>query len=127
MSEHYSARVMRLSLLPVAASLLFFSGGLASQQAPIVVGSKNFTESYVLAEIMAQTLEFHGLTVEREFGFAGTLVAFEALRAGEIDLYAEYSGTISQAILQTDSEFDGPALVAALAPLGLEPLEPFGF
>ena len=127
MSKHYSARLMRPSLVPVAAALLFFSGGLASQQAPIVVGSKNFTESYVLAEIMAQTLELHGLAVEREFGFAGTLIAFEALRAGEIDLYAEYSGTISQAILQTDSEFDGPALAAALAPLGLDPLEPFGF
>ncbi len=118
---------MRLELLAVAAALACFSGGLAAQQAPIGVGSKNFTEGYVLAEIMAQTLESHGFEVEREFGFAGTLVAFEALRAGEIDLYAEYSGTITQAILQTDTELDGPALAAALAPLGLETLEPFGF
>jgi osmoprotectant transport system permease protein len=127
MSKRYSAAVMRRSLLAVTAALTCLPGGLASQQAPIVVGSKNFTEGYVLAEIIAQTLEFHGLTVEREFGFAGTLVAFEALRAGEIDLYAEYTGTISQAILQTDAELDRPALAAALAPLGLEPLAPFGF
>ena len=118
---------MQPSLLSVAATLALLCGELTAQQAPIVVGSKNFTEGYVLAEILAQTLESHGLTVEREFGFAGTLVAFEALRAGEIDLYAEYTGTISQAILQTDAEIDGPALTAALVPLGLDPLEPFGF
>lgn len=127
MSQRCLARTMRRSLLPIAAALVCFSGGLAGQQAPIVVGSKNFTEGYVLAEIMAQTLESHGFTVEREFGFAGTLVAFEALRAGEIDLYAEYSGTITQAILQMDAELDGPALAAALDPLGLDSLEPFGF
>ncbi len=118
---------MRHNLLAVAAALGLLSGGLTAQETPIVVGSKNFTEGYVLAEILAQTLESEGLTVEREFGFAGTLVAFEALRAGEIDLYAEYSGTISQAILQTNAELDGPALAEALAPMGLDPLDPFGF
>jgi len=118
---------MQRSLLALGAVLACFSGRLAAQQAPIVVGSKNFTEGYVLAEIMAQTLESRGFVVEREYGFAGTLVAFEALRAGEIDLYAEYSGTISQAILRTDADYDWPGLVAALAPLGLDPLEPFGF
>ncbi len=117
----------RNCLLAVAATLACFAGALCAQQAPIVVGSKNFTEGYVLAEILAQALESEGFAVERQFGFAGTLVAFEALRAGEIDVYAEYSGTISQAILQTDAELDGPALAAELAPLGLDPLAPFGF
>lgn len=127
MSKLYWGRAMPRRLLAVAGALAFLSSGLSAQQAPIVVGSKNFTEGYVLAEILAQTLESQGFTVEREFGFAGTLVAFEALRAGEIDLYAEYTGTISQAILQTDAELEGPALAAALAPLSLDPLEPFGF
>jgi len=127
MSQNCSARVMQLSFLPLLAILMCLSGSVAGQAAPIVVGSKNFTEGYVLAEIMSQTLEFHGLTVEREYGFAGTLVAFQALQAGEIDLYAEYSGTITQAILQTNTELEQQALVEALAPLGLEPLEPFGF
>ncbi len=127
MSKHFLAKVMRRKLITVAAVMASFSAGLAAQETPIVVGSKNFTEGYVLAEILAQTLESRGFSVEREFGFAGTLVAFEALQAGEIDLYAEYSGTISQAILQTGAELDGPALAAQLEPLGLDPLEPFGF
>ena len=54
------------------------------QERPIVVGSKNFTESYLLAEIMAQALEADGLTVERRFGFGGTKICYEALRVGEI-------------------------------------------
>jgi osmoprotectant transport system permease protein len=100
---------------------------LVSQDAPIVVGAKNFTEGYVLGEIMAQALEDRGHVVERRFGLAGTLVAFQALSAGEIDLYAEYSGTISEVILQTQANFDGEALARALLPMGLEPLAPFGF
>lgn len=118
---------MRLRSLIATAAMLGVAGSLAGQQAPIVVGSKNFTEGYVLAEIMAQVIELHGVPVVRKFGFAGTLVAFEALQAGEIDLYAEYSGTIAQVILEVDARLEGAALAQALAPLGLEPLQPFGF
>jgi osmoprotectant transport system permease protein len=118
---------MRRRRLITVAALLGLTGNLAGQEAPVVVGSKNFTEGYVLAEIMAQIIESHGVPVVRKFGFAGTLVAFEALRAGEIDLYAEYSGTIAQAILKVDAQLGGPALAQALVPLGLEPLQPFGF
>jgi osmoprotectant transport system substrate-binding protein/osmoprotectant transport system permease protein len=102
-------------------------GGLWSQHAAaqaIVIGSKTFTESYLLAEIMAQLLESHGQVVRRQFGFAGTLVCFEALRTGEIDAYAEYSGTIREVILAPGAPRD---LGAALAPLGVEPLAEFGF
>ena len=91
---------------------------------PIVVGSKTFTESYVLAEIMAELLEANGETVERKFGFGGTLVSFEALRRGEIDVYGEYTGTIREVILEPGAPED---LAAALAPLGAEPLAEFGF
>lgn len=71
-----------------------------AQSEPIVVGSKNFTEGYVLAELVAQTLEAHGIPVERRFGLGGTLVCYEALTTGEIDVYPEYSGTLEQAILK---------------------------
>ncbi len=127
MSASCFAKTMRPSLLLAAAVMLGFAGRLAAQQAPVVVGSKNFTEGYVLAEIMAQVIESQGVPVVRKFGFAGTLVAFEALRASEIDLYAEYSGTIAQAILELDTQLEPAALAEALAPLGLEPLQPFGF
>ncbi|MGD9341962.1 MAG: glycine betaine ABC transporter substrate-binding protein, partial [Chromatiales bacterium] len=64
----------------------------AAERETIVVGTKTFTESYVLGELMAQVLESSGHTVERRFGFGGTLICFEALRNGDIDLYPEYGG-----------------------------------
>ena len=108
-------------------SCLVLCSGLGAQSEPIAVGSKNFTEGYVLAEVMAQLLESRGIRVERKFGFGGTLVAFEALRAGDIDVYAEYTGTISQVILGAEIAFDGGELSAMLAPLGLETLPALGF
>jgi glycine betaine/choline ABC-type transport system substrate-binding protein len=66
----------------------------ASQQNTIVVGSKNFMENRLLAEMFAQLIETHtNLLVERRLGLAGTHVCFEALRTGGIDLYPEYTGT----------------------------------
>jgi osmoprotectant transport system permease protein len=60
----------------------------------VVVGAKNFTEGTILAELMAQALETHaGARIERRYNLAGTQVAFDALRSGHIDLYAEYTGT----------------------------------
>ena len=60
----------------------------------IRVGSKNFAESRLLAELFARLLEARtGLTVERRLGLAGTQVCFEALRTGAIDVYPEYTGT----------------------------------
>jgi len=111
----------------VAAMLLGLILPAVGQQPPIVIGSKNFTESYVLGEIMAQMIESRGTPVIRKYGFAGTLVAFEALRAGEIDAYTEYSGTIAQAILGVDADLEGTALTQALQPFDLEPLGTFGF
>ena len=73
----------------------------------IVVGSKNFAESRLLAEIFAQLLEEKtDLTVERRLGLAGTQVCFEALRSGAIDLYPEYTGTGLVSILDQPSEGD---------------------
>ncbi|MDH4195712.1 MAG: hypothetical protein OEV70_16380, partial [Nitrospirota bacterium] len=60
----------------------------------IVVGSKNFMESRLLAEMFAQLIEARTeLTVKRRLGLAGTQVCFEALKTGGIDLYPEYTGT----------------------------------
>lgn len=60
----------------------------------IVIGSKNFMESRLLAEMFAQLLEAHtNLVVERRLGLAGTQICFEALKTGAIDLYPEYTGT----------------------------------
>lgn len=118
---------MRISRGLLSLALATLSSISWAQPEPISVGSKNFTEGYVLAEIMAQLLESRGIPVERQFGFGGTLVAFEALRAGEIDVYAEYTGTISQAILNTGSDLNDIQLSTALEPLGMEMLPALGF
>ncbi len=65
----------------------------------VVVGSKDFTESILLAEIVAQLLEVRGVTVERQFELGGNL-PHDALVAGRIDLYPEYTGTAYAAILR---------------------------
>lgn len=66
---------------------------------PVVVASKPFGESYLLAEIFAQLLEAHELSVERRPGLGATEIAFGALRTGAIDVYPEYTGTGLTAIL----------------------------
>ena len=67
---------------------------------PIVIGSKKFTESYVLAEIAKRALENAGLKSDHRPGMGGTIILWEALRGGGIDVYPEYTGTIAEEILK---------------------------
>jgi len=86
-----SAGILPAGVL-LAAGLL--AAAIPVRAATLVVGSKNFEESRLLAEMFARVLEDRtGLTVERRFNLAGTQVCFEALRSGAIDLYPEYTGT----------------------------------
>jgi len=94
---------------------------------PLVVASKDFNESYILGEMVAQTLESKGLSVERRFGLGGTLICFEALVAGEIDVYVEYTGTIEQAILKLPQRASVKQLNEQLKHRGLQLLSPLGF
>ena len=73
--------------------------GTPEKGARVVVGSKDFTESVILGEILAQLLEARGLEVERRFELGGNL-CHDALVAGQIDLYPEYTGTSYTAILR---------------------------
>jgi len=103
-----------------------------SQKAHVVVGSKDFTESALLGEIVAQMLEARGMTVERNFELGGNL-PHDALLAGKIDLYPEYTGTAYTAILkhppvtdprtvyeQVKKEYDEKFNVAVSDPLGFD-------
>lgn len=74
--------------------------------ATIKVGSKNFTEAFLLGEMYKQLLEANGFTVEESFGLASEAVAHEALKNGEIDLYPEYTSTGLQAILKLPAQKD---------------------
>lgn len=99
---------------------------------PIVVGSKNFTESIILGEIVAQALEHEGFRVERKPNLGGTFVCHEAIRAGQIDIYMEYTGTASSAILQLETSRDRDAVYRTVDSLyrarwDLEWTEPLGF
>ena len=82
--------------------LLIFGGAYAvwrnQRQADVIVGSKDFTESVILAEITAQMLEARGLKIERHFELGGNL-PHDALISGQIDCYPEYTGTALTAIL----------------------------
>ena len=71
----------------------------------IRVGSKDFTESVILAEILAQTLERQGINVERRFELGGNL-AHDALLSNQIDVYPEYTGTAYTAILKKQPQTD---------------------
>jgi osmoprotectant transport system substrate-binding protein len=85
----------------LAASALLLLSCSYSRSDRIVIGSKNFTESLVLGELIAQQIEAHTqLKVERRFYLAGTYICHQALLAGRIDIYPEYTGTALTAILK---------------------------
>lgn len=95
---------------------------------PLRVGSKSFTENYVIAEIVARIAEQVGeAPVQRRFGLGGTGIVYGALASGEIDVYPEYTGTISRAILNDPSVTDMPALRARMRQRSLIISEPLGF
>ena len=83
----------------VIGGVLWLGRSAPSNGSRIAVGSKDFTESALLAEIVAQMLEARGVSVERRFELGGNL-PHEALVAGTLDLYPEYTGTSYTAILQ---------------------------
>jgi len=82
----------------------------AQAQQPVRVGSKNFTEQFVLAELYAQALEAAGVKVEKKLNLGGTLIAHKALEEKQIDLYPEYTGTILLAVLKEEAMTDPKAV-----------------
>lgn len=107
---------------------LFVSFALTAQclaADPVVIGSKKFTESYVLGEIVRELFRRDGISSEHKQGMGGTIILWEALRSGQIGVYPEYSGTIEQEILKkrgTPSE-----LSQDLAAFGVSMTAPLGF
>jgi osmoprotectant transport system permease protein len=93
---------------------------------PLRIGSKRFTESYILAELIAQTARPHA-PVQLQAGLGNTAIVYAALRNGSIDVYPEYTGTIAQEILKAPQATSLTELNAQLAPLGLGVAAPLGF
>ena len=121
--------VKRTALVLLVA---LFASGCSSSGNRIVIGSKNFTEQFILAELVAQHLERKtSLKVERRLNLGGTLLCDRALRSGEIDLYVEYTGTAWGAILKRPPKHDSQEVYRLVkeeyARQGLEWREPLGF
>ena len=94
---------------------MLLQGSPVAGQRPIVIASKPFAESYVLAEMFAQLLEARGFRVDRRAGLGATEVAFQALRTGAIDVYPEYTGTGLLAILDEQPQRDARAVFRHVA------------
>ena len=113
--------------------LLFFPSCAPTRSERIVIGSKNFTESMMLGELLAQQIEAHTRAkVERRFYLAGTYICQQALLAGRIDLYPEYTGTALTAILKRKVGGDKADVYQRVkneyeSRLGLTLGPPFGF
>ena len=103
---------------------------LAAQPAndTLRIGSKRFTESYILAQVLAQTSAPHTPSPPSVMqGLGNTAIVYAALRSDSIDLYPEYMGTISLEILKNKTPMTLEAMNTALAPLGLGAAIPLGF
>ena len=107
--------------------LLLFAVVFSANANPVIIGSKKFTESYVLGEIAKRTLTDAGIPAEHRQGMGGTIILWEALRGGQIDAYPEYTGTIGQEILKSDHQLSLDETRDALGKFGVGMTEPLGF
>lgn len=118
-------KLTRRALLPVVAisvalSVVACGGGGTSEPAGdsgqlIKVGSKDFTEQFILGEMYALVLEEAGLTVERKLNLGGTPVAQAGLESGDIDVYPEYTGTGLVTVLKLPVSSDQDAVFQAVS------------
>src|SRR6266481_512922 len=119
---------MRTVIAAGALGLLLWHGSGAADDGVIRVGSKSFTESYILAEIVAQVIERTGeARVERQLGLGGTGITLRAIVSGAIDIYPEYTGTLSRVVLKDPALVTPDAIRARLVASGLTISEPLGF
>lgn len=109
-------------------------GGDAAPPRRISIGSKNFTESRVLAEMLAELVETHtDIAVERRLGLGGTLICFSALQNGELDVYPDYTGTGWSIVLRREDRATDPLRTYVTVArhyereYGIRWLQPLGF
>jgi osmoprotectant transport system permease protein len=123
-------RLFLASLLPDFLLIFFCVPAFlinSSSAADVVIGSKKFTESYVLGEIAKRALSDAGIPAEHREGMGGTIILWEAVRGGQIDAYPEYTGTLAQEILKSDRVLSFDEIRESLAKLGAGMTNPLGF
>ena len=123
-------RILRV----IISVFILCSAMLGQDSGKIVVGSKAFTESRLLGELMAQLIEARtDIEVERKHGLSGTLIAFNALKKRDVDIYPEYTGTGWNAILKKEEKSSDPLRTYIEVKAAFEKdhsvtlLSPFGF
>ena len=105
-------------------TLMMAAQGFAAE---IHIGSKRFTESYVLGEIATRLLRQEGVSADDRPGMGGTIILWEALKGGAISAYPEYTGTITEEILHTRERLSLPRIASELAPYGVGITDELGF
>jgi len=125
------AALRRLTAFVVLAAILALAAltpAAALAGEPVVIGGKIFTEGYILGEIGAQAIESATHTpVTRKLGMGSTGILFEALKSGAIDVYADYTGTLAEAILKQPNLKSLDDIREALSGLGLTMSGSLGF
>jgi len=124
-TEGLKRAVWKAPLLGLLITLVLSQPSLCSPDT-VLIGSKKFTESYVLAEIAKRSLENAGLTTEHRAGMGGTIILWQALKGDQISVYPEYTGTIAEEILKSP-EIDLAAMREELAKSGVGMTGELGF
>lgn len=116
-------------LKTMLATMTALTVGSAAFADSFIIGTKNFTEQYILGEIYAGALESIGIPVERKINLGGTLIAHAALTGGDIDMYPEYTGTALASVVKGEMSSDAQTVYETVktyysTELGLEWLTP---
>src|SRR2546430_4409514 len=119
--QEWINRILIFSWVP---GFLIFSASASEQ---VQIGSKKFSESYGLGELAKRTLTDAGISAEHRQGMGGTIIVWEALRTGQIDVYPEYTGTITQEILKRRDQLTFEQIANELGKTGIGMTEPLGF
>jgi osmoprotectant transport system permease protein len=117
------------SIVVVLALFVLGCGARAEGSAPsVVIGSKGFPESWILGAALVSLAQENGAArATHKKNLGGTEITYQALRAGSIDVYPEYTGTIAEVILKSNGARSIDDMRAALAPLDLAMSDPLGF
>jgi osmoprotectant transport system permease protein len=113
-------------LLRALLALLVVASGAAASEETLRIGSKRFTESYVLGEVLLAAVKGK-VPAEHRQGLGNTGIVFAALKAGSIDVYPEYAGTVAREILRLEGNPSIADMHRALASQGIGAAVPLGF
>jgi osmoprotectant transport system substrate-binding protein len=122
----------RSFLTGLSGAVAALASGCVRRDSKVTVGSKNFTEQLILGELLAQSLTDRGVSVERRLYLAGTYICQQAILAGRIDTYVEYTGTALAAVLSEKYSGDPGSVYQQVKEgyqqrFNLEVLPPLGF